>query len=174
MAAWAQGNTVAGESSVWTSQGALAHEISHVLDSTVLPRIWDLPDPEFSSSAYWRLFRSAVEKDPYWVSEYGRDNSIAEVFAEVGRLSIFNKNVEGKLLGARVNSTLIANQLAAYEKVVGDINVRGGRCTAEKVQSSKPVPRDGTAQNPTTPAPNIKDTGKVLPVIAGPIHILIV
>jgi len=169
--AWTVGNIVGGEAAVWSSQGALAHEISHVIDGTVLPRKLGITDPNFSNSASLPTFRNALTQDPYWASDYGRSNNINEEFAEIGRLSIYNRNVPTKLAGANINATLIGQQLSVYDTVIGDWNIRGGQCIAtEKVQTSRPVRRDGTVARSVAAGPDVSDTGSVLPVITGPIY----
>jgi hypothetical protein len=141
-----------------------AHEISHVLDDQVVNKA--TPWQRFSLGPE---YTSAADQDPYAATPYGREKGYVEEFADVGRLSIYNKNVPGGLAGAGINTSGIARQLSLYERVVGNINVKGGTCTADKVASSEAVPiNNGRVAGPK---PDVSGTGNIPPVIDGPIFI---
>lgn len=133
----------------WWNPGLLAHELNHALDGQVcndklLGKSSEVTQGcqkgDFSSSTVWR---EAQEKDTVLPTGYAKTN-LAEDFAEIGRLSLTNKNIGGGLAELNNNTKLIQNQLDIYEQSFGAlIYPAQGRCV-DKVKSSSPVDVSGS------------------------------
>jgi hypothetical protein len=95
---------------------------------------------DFSSSELWR---DAQKKDEALPTGYAKTN-LAEDFAEIGRVSLTNRNMPGGLAALNGNVDKFKNQLDLYEQsFAGLMYPAEGRCI-DKVKSAPPVDVSGS------------------------------